>query len=182
MLYKFFKVQWMNPNSWDWTFQVKNDMKDLGLDLSHEEIEEFSKHKFKMMIKEKVRDRTFSILLEEKEKHSKMKNLHYSKYQTQSYLTNKDIPKNDALNVLRFRTRMTKFAKNYGSLDVCPACRKHLDGQDEIENCEEMKKQFKNLHTLNNVYEEDVLPETAKLITEILNYREMFNSDEDGRL
>ena len=35
MLYKFFKVQWMNPNSWDWTFQVKNDMKDLGLNLSH---------------------------------------------------------------------------------------------------------------------------------------------------
>ena len=67
---------------------------------------------------------------------------------------------------------MANFSKNYGSWKSCPACGNHTDGQEEIENCTEMKIRFKNLHILKNVYEEDVFPETAELVTDILRFRE----------
>ena len=147
---------------------------ELGLNFSREEIATFSKHKFKEMIKNHSKELTFAILTEEKGKHSKLSNLHYSKFQTQSYLTNKDIPMTNKIEVFKFRTRMSNFSKNYGSTDPCPACRKHVDSQEELMNCSQVVENFENLHLLRNLYEEEVDPEAAKLITDIVRFREKF--------
>ena len=110
--------------------------------------------------------------MEDKAKHSKLRNISYKELKTQSYLVNKDIPLNNAIEVFRFRTRMSKFENNYGSSKVCPACGNHPDSQEELGNCEELKKIFYNIALLPNVYDEEVLPETARLISDIMKFQQ----------
>ena len=75
MLYKAFMSQWKYPVKDDWTEEVKLNLKELGIDLSLEEIKKTSQYSFKRMVKVKTHECTLKYLLELKGKHTKMENL-----------------------------------------------------------------------------------------------------------
>ena len=162
----------MRPSKGDWETQVKQDLEDIKLNIELTEMKKIPKNKFKNLVKEKIKELTFSSLLEEKAKHSKMKRLTYNEYKTQSYLKNKNITKEQMMNVFRFRTGMSNFATNFGSKIKCPLCKNHEDSQEQLKTCETLKSRFPNLDVLEDVYKCDVSPESAKLLTDILKFRD----------
>ena len=78
MLFKVFKTQWEHPVKGDWVLEVKENMIEFGMSMSLDEIKRTSKSKFKHLVKVKATEWALESLLEEKEKHSKMKDLFYS--------------------------------------------------------------------------------------------------------
>ena len=69
MLYKMFITQWRYPVSGDWTEQAKQDLKDLQINMSSEDLKLKSKNSFKRFAKQKTKDFAFQYLLNLKEKH-----------------------------------------------------------------------------------------------------------------
>ena len=75
------------------------------------------------MIKIRAKEYTLDYLLNLREKHEKMENLHYGDLEMQNYLKDAEIPVAEAKNLFRFRTRIAKFKANmkngYSSV-ACP--------------------------------------------------------------
>ena len=61
----------------DWTSTVQQDLKDLEIDLSMEEIKNKSEWSFKRLVKIRSKEFTLDYLLNIKQRHSKMENLKY---------------------------------------------------------------------------------------------------------
>ena len=64
-----------NPDQGDWTNQVKNDLNEVALDTSMEEIKMMSKETFKERVKVSISKAAFTYLTEEKTKLSKILNV-----------------------------------------------------------------------------------------------------------
>ena len=121
MLSKVFRTQWRNSNCYDWTEQIREDLKTFGMEVSS-----MSKFKFKSLIKSKSREVAFNQLMNRKSKHSKLENLVYYDLTMQSYLKKSDISVRQGQYLFRSRTTMTRYWINFkgGSLDTnCPVCR-----------------------------------------------------------
>ena len=52
LIYKFFKAQERLPVKHDWVNSVRKDFEELKIDITHENISQMKKHKFKKMLKE----------------------------------------------------------------------------------------------------------------------------------
>ena len=71
----FLEAQISSPIRNDWVSQVKADIINLDINLTFEEIEEFSKEAFKELVKTKVRTKAFTELLNIQKSHSKGKEI-----------------------------------------------------------------------------------------------------------
>ena len=58
-----------------WIELVENDIKEINLDLSDEEISQFSRQDFKSLLKNRMRNIVFSELEIQKSDHSKVRNI-----------------------------------------------------------------------------------------------------------
>ena len=102
-----------------------------------------SKHKFKGIVKEKISQKAFPFLQEERNKLSKVKDLQYEKLKIQSYL----LPSNLAdVRLAKFvfslRSRMLDIKCNYKSNHsnlCCPICKNENDDQQHLLCCEGLK-------------------------------------------
>ena len=92
LLYRVFQAQDKQPVKNDWALQIKKDLTDLGLELSHTEIKLKSKEAFKKIVMDKCNNLAFAHLMKEAESKSKMKSLKYKKLEMQKYF------KTDRLN------------------------------------------------------------------------------------
>ena len=177
MLYKVFKTQWDYPVKGDWVLEVREDMLEFGLSMSLEEIQKISKSKFKQLVKIKATEFALENLLDEKEKHSKMKDLIYSELKMQSYLCDSSLTVEEAQNLFRFRTRTAKFKENMknkyenGSL-TCPACGLQPDSQSHSFQCEVMKQHIKVKGQYSDIFKKKVPSDVAKSLLEVSKIRE----------
>ena len=132
LLKRFFKAQCDQPIRGDWVSTVKQDLAELEINLSFEEIEKISKEAFKDLVKQKVRKGAFEYLQKVQHTHSKDKNLSYNELDLQMYLksgTNKMTIKEKSFTfALRSRTIDVKCNKLQGQMNV--KCRLGCD-QDE---------------------------------------------------
>ena len=99
MLRIFFPTQWKHPVKDDWTTQVQKDLQDLKIDLSLEDMKKKSEYSFNRLVKVKMNEFCLDYLLNIKERHSKMDNLHYVELKLQNFLTDDDISMKEAKNV-----------------------------------------------------------------------------------
>ena len=113
MLFKVFQAQLKYPVRDDWTITVKQDLEDLRINLSFEEMKRKSEWSFKRLVKIKTKEYALDYLLKLKGKHSKMSNLHYSELKIQNYLKNENISIKEAQNLFRYRTRVAKVKENF---------------------------------------------------------------------
>ena len=81
-----FEEQVRKTSRGDFVKLVNEDLKDLKIDLSFNEISLLSKRKFKTLVKNACKEACFQKLLREKQKLSKGKEIHYAKFETQQYL------------------------------------------------------------------------------------------------
>ena len=79
-------AQSTNPSKSDWVKTVTDDLNNLEIQLTFNDIKNISKSMFKQLVKEKVKTKAFEYLTSLQEMHSKSKELNYSELQLQYYL------------------------------------------------------------------------------------------------
>ena len=123
----------------DWAETIINDKNEICLNMSDEEISNWSKNKFRKIVKESIMKKAFEYLNCKKESHSKMKNINYDNLKMQTYLKSDNTLSNDKKFLLfKLRTRMTKLKMNFKNMyvdQICPLCWLHEDSQSHIMEC-----------------------------------------------
>ena len=100
-------------------------MKDLGLKYSFQEIQNFSKVKFKNLVKEKVRQIAFQYLMQIKQSHTKAKDLDYHQLALQEYLKPEDdLSINEKRFIFAARSNMLDLHANFKLGKSDTKCRK----------------------------------------------------------
>ena len=143
MLAKFFQVQWKYPTRGDWVEDVRQDLIDFGINESLDVIKSKSEYSFKNLVKKKAYEYAFYSFLEKKESHSKLDKLFYTKLDTQPYLKDGDLSKEQAQLVFSYRVRMADYSDNYQSYSghtPCALCLAHLDCQAMSFGCPTIKE------------------------------------------
>ena len=99
----------------DWVTMVKDDMKELRIDLQLEDIRSFSKQKFKEMIRAKVQSKAFGFLTTLKSTHWKARNIKHEKLHLQAYLQSgtNNLSINENQFIFAARTRMLDLRGNF---------------------------------------------------------------------
>ena len=113
MLHKFFLAQWNSPVKSDWTIEAKQNLEEFKITANLNEIEKMSKLTFKNLVKKKAKDYEFNRLMEIKIRKSKLKDIEYTKLETQEYLNLKTMNASQAKALFKFRVRMAPFGENY---------------------------------------------------------------------
>ena len=143
MLSKFFHAQWENPVQSDWVLNVQENLLEFDLPDRLEHIKTMSAYQFKTLVKKRAKQYEFQKLLELKMSKSKMKNLTYTEWKMQDYLSLKKMNTSEAKSLFKFQLRMAPFGENFRGgqkVIICPLCNDHPDGQSESFGCRELKK------------------------------------------
>ena len=139
MLYKFFSAQRNNPGRNDWIQTILQDINDLQLNMSIDEIKLCPRSKFKIIVREKCGTTAFKSLMVSKNSHSKLAQLSYSKLELQPYLKDGTLNCKDARLLFNFRTRMIDVGNNFKNSSkhsiLCPLCRRACDDQEHLLLC-----------------------------------------------
>ena len=142
LLHQFFTAQKLNPSKGDWISTVIDDLQNLNINHSFEQIKLMSKSAFKELVKKQVKLKSFEYLLSVKETHSKSKDLHYSDFQMQDYLKpGSNMTIRDKCFVFAARSRMLDVNANFkiGKADIiCRKCLKHDEDQQHLLSCPEL--------------------------------------------
>ena len=174
MLYKVFQAQLKYPSKDDWTEMVKRDLKDFKINLNLEKIKEKSAWSFKQIVKIKTKEYTLDYLQQMKQKHSKMKNLHYDELKIQNYLNNEEITVKEAQNIFRFRTRTANFKENYkNSYNVitCPLCKIQPDVQAHCVQCPIVKENINIRGNYKDIFTEKISKKISESLLKISEFR-----------
>ena len=83
LIRKIYETQKQNPSAGDFSELVRNDLTEIGMNMSDRQISQLNKQKFKLIVKNKIKDAALNYLKEVKRKHSKMQSLSYEIYQLQ---------------------------------------------------------------------------------------------------
>ena len=163
LLVKFFQAQKDDPVKGDWTNQVQSDMKDIGLELTMNEIKSLSKDSFRNTVKKAVEITAVAWLLSEKAKKSKLKELEYEKLECQNYLRSSELETREKKLLFQIRTRMIDVKanfKNHYSDIFCPLGCENEDDQTHVLHCKILLQNNNDITTCNveysDIFHEDI--------------------------
>ena len=175
MIHQFFTTQWNNPIKADWTETVRNDLEEFGLPEDFGFLKSKSKSSFKKLVKKKAREIALEQLLENKEKHLKMKKMDYSELKLQQYFQLPEISIAQARNIFKYRTRMLPFGENFrGQKEsvICPLCHTHPDSQEWCLRCPAMRKEISENPNMDDIHTDELKMDTVQAVKEILKVRQ----------
>ena len=159
-----FDQQVKNPRKGDFINLVMKDLKDLNINLSLEDISMLPKSKFKSIVKTACKESCFNKLLEEKQKLSKGKEISYTKFETQKYLSSGNGLSLDTMRKI-FHTRCREiflkcnFPSSFSDRNCVSRCDEGQDCERHIYSCRLFSNQneilFKNI-SFEEIFENDV--------------------------
>ena len=128
LLYKFFTLQLEMPTKGDWVSSCLNDLKELKILQTFDEIKLMSKNQFSKLLKERSRENAFKYLIDKQG--SKGSEIIYSDLSMSDYLlpTNSELTVEEKQHLFAVKTRMTNIPSNYPKPEVKYIC---LCGQSE---------------------------------------------------
>ena len=116
LLSRFHLAQWKKPGKNDWTITVKEDLDDLGISLSFDNMKNMKKEKFGDYIKHKIEEKALKYLNAIKAKHSKVLHIVHKSLTLQSYLKPRNV---ETIQLSKFlfhaRTRMLECRSNFSN-------------------------------------------------------------------
>ena len=177
---KVYFAQKRNPVKNDWSEEVKNDLKIMGLNhYSEEEIKGMKKKKWKEIVKNAIKSAAFEYLKSGAESKSKSENLKYNDLKLQEYLKFNQISKTRKMLLFKLRSRMVKVNHNFGKKTLCKICNLGPDDQQHLRQCVFMKLKCPEILTSTEEYS-DIFGENiqkmdniSKLFEKILRAREV---------
>ena len=168
-------MKWKYPTKEDWTFEVKENLEELDINLTLDEIKLKSKFSFNRLVKIKTKEYTLNYLLDLKEEHSKMDNLQYFELKLQKYLKDGDFNVQEAKNLYRFRTHCAKFKENMKTsytATPCPFCLVQPDNQAHSVQCPEVQQRVKIEGNYSEIFKENIPFNISKTLMNITKLRE----------
>ena len=158
-----FLEQCKNMNKQDWSNQILEDLKELEISLSFNEIEQQSKYMFKKLVKQACFKAAFRYLINEKQKLSKGANLEYLSLKTQSYLrSGTGLSTQDIKEIFSIRTRNLFLKTNFPGMFSDDKCVK--------KPCNERDTEF---HLFNS----DCFKKENTIVQINLDYNQIFSND-----
>ena len=146
MMYQVLKATWENPIKNDFVKICTQYLSALEIKMSFEEIEIMSEKSFKKLVKAKTEKAAFKYLQDEKQKQTKIINLHYHKLEIQEYFINGNCNKRVAKTIFKARSKTLdiKVQKRWKYADlICVGCKLLEESGDEIMLCEVLNNQNK---------------------------------------
>ena len=129
IIYQVLKIQRERPVKGDWCTMVQKDIEILDINLTFEEIKNFTKQELKNFLRKQIEQKAFEYLMKIKGNQSKMTDLKYKKLETQEYLKPKaGLTKTEVSGIMMCRSRMVPVKSNFKSAHnaadmKCRACR-----------------------------------------------------------
>ena len=163
----------------DWFQLLQNDFKFIGIEMNEEDIQSMSKANYKKKIKYLVQKAAFNYFIEEKSKHSKLKNLEYTSLQIQPYLTSKSINNKEAELLYNLRSNCYRakynFKKMYKNNTLCGLGCSNTEDQNPIfKICQPIQTKLKVTNNIDymSIYGEVSLQiEAVKVLIEVEKIR-----------
>ena len=150
-------------NKQDWSNQILEDLKELEISLSFNEIEQQSKYMFKKLVKQACFKAAFRYLFNEKQKLSKGANLEYLSLKTQSYLrSGTGLSTQDIKEIFSIRTRNLFLKTNFPGMFSDDKCVKKL--------CNERDTEF-------HLFYSDCFKKENTIVQINLEYNQFFSND-----
>jgi hypothetical protein len=148
IMYKFFETQLARRNKKDWVSTVLEDIEELDLNVSFDDIKCMKKISFENMIKRSIEDKTLEYLNKQKASHTKVLKLIHTKLKMNRYFLPSEAKqrKDESQLIFKLRSRVTYLKLNYkGIYDSyeCEACGLEDESQEHIFKCNEILKRTK---------------------------------------
>ena len=135
-----------------YTLLVKTDLELIGEEFDEERIRNMSKNKFKRYVKKNMDNAAFEYLEEQKNKHSKVKDIKYIKLEIQSYIVTENLTNVEIYTIFALRSRMTKVKKNFSNQFnnnlLCKLGCSDMDSQVHLLECIYIQDKMKDKSTL----------------------------------
>ena len=112
--------------------------------------------------------------MENKESHSKVKDLFYSQLKVQEYLGGNQLTAIQAQAVFSYRTRMAQYSENYqnnSGHSPCPLCLSHLDSQSFSFSCPEIKNNVNIRGKYTDLFNDRITTDLADTLLEIDRFK-----------
>ena len=149
LIFKIFEAQFSDPNKGDWVVQDKQDLKDVNLDITFDQISIMSDYSYQAKVKRAIMLSAYNWLISEKDKQRsdsapKGISLIYTELKLQDYFLPNNTLNNKQRNLLfSLRSRMvpvrTNFSHSYSEL-TCPDCldKNQRDTQVHLLHCKKL--------------------------------------------
>ena len=141
LISQFFYSQDSNPVKNYWALTCREDLNNLDIKLSFQEIRCLSKNKFKNIVKKAISEKTFEYLKVEKVKLSKIQHIVYDKFGIQEYLLPNQTSTRMAKFIFHARSRMLDLKCNFKNRYrdfLCPTGCGSDDTQQHLIDCEKL--------------------------------------------
>ena len=161
---RVYEVQKNIPTKNDWFGIVQENMRDLEIKLSDEEISEMSKQKFKTIVTTAVEKAAINFLNRKASTHSKSENLIKTRLKREEYFEDKRFTKSETELLFAFRTRTVRgikanFPSQYGRKFSCELCQIAVCCQEHLLSCGILQK---HINIPNDVSYSDLFGNTDK--------------------
>ena len=154
-LYKCNQAQKLNTNKGDWIEQLNKDKMELDLQLTDEQIDSYSKEKFRSLVKNRIEKSAAKHLVELQNSHSKSKNLDFKGFKPAEYLLSKNLTTEEVKTLFQLRNRMVQVKGNFGSAHKnnmwCKLCNLFSETQQHLLECPELRIRTKNIINFKEV-------------------------------
>ena len=139
LLFQCYQAQMNACLRGDWVSQVEQDLIDLKITGTRSQIQLMSKPVFKDIVKRKASKFAYEQLIAQKEKQSKCKNIEYSEFKIQGYVTTEKLTKQQKKILFQARSGTYPVFTNYRHLHpnpLCPCCQLEDDTVQHQLNCQ----------------------------------------------
>ena len=165
---RIYIAQKEKPTKGDFYCLVEKDFQMIGEILSEDEIIKKSRNSYKNNIKLKTRIAAFSYLKEQQNKHSKIRNIQYTKLDTQAYMISPLFSNTEVSLLFALRSKYIdcksnfKFKYNQDNL-LCQLCGVDEDSQPHILQCNILRSYIKSEDIMKEKVDyNDIFRETGK--------------------
>ena len=174
LLSEFFRAQCESPTTGDWVSSVKQDLVELDIDMTFDQIRSYSKDAFKIIVKKHVKAAAFKMLISLQQTHSKAQITKYSELDLQTYLGSEKNFMTNKEKAFAFTARShmlnVKCNFKFGKADL--KCRFGCDKdetQDHLYDCPAINDVIRSSYSYNDLFSND--PAKVKSVTKVLMER-----------
>ena len=154
---RIYSEQKRNPTPGDFSELVKKDFEVIDEKMDESNIIGCSIEAFKSRIKQKIRIAAFKFLRSRQQTHSKVRDVQFSKLETQKYLISPLFTNEEVNTLYSLRSRSVECKNNFKNRykegdELCPLCDKHIDDQKNMLQCPVIIEEVKT----NEVAKEEI--------------------------
>ena len=174
LIYKFLELQFQNPTKGDWVSSCKQDLKDLEIDSTIEELKKMSKYQFSKIVKKSIQKKALEYLL--RKQRNKGSEIQYKNLQMAEYLLPNDKIQNinEQRNIFAIRNRMVELPVNFPHSQTIETCScGNIETMEHIYSCDKWNKNNREKISYEIIYSNDISKqlEISKIFFNNLEHR-----------